>query len=42
VLRRQGRTLIVGPAGTEVLQGAPFGRQPSRSPFARFLPPEMG
>lgn len=41
VLRRRGRTLLVQPAGAEVLQGSPFGRPPSRSPFARFLPPEM-
>ncbi len=41
VLRREGRTLLVEPAGAEVPQGSPFGRDPPRSPFSRYLPPEM-
>lgn len=41
VVRRQRHTLFVEPASPGALQRSLFGRPPSRSPFARFLPPEL-
>lgn len=41
VMGLQGRTLLVQPVAAKVRQDTPFARQPSRSPFSRFLPPEM-